>query len=162
MHIHNADIAAIFNEIADLLDIEGENPFRIRAYRNAARTLVTLPDSVQAMLQQGKDLKSLPGIGADLAARIAEIVASGTCELRDQLRHDMPGAIDELLRIPGLGPKRIKVLYQERGIHTPRQLLHAAQHGQIRTIPGFGQRAEQRILKAVQSHLSKEKRFSAE
>lgn len=160
MQIHNADVAAIFNEIADLLEIEGENPFRIRAYRNAARTIEMRGESVQEMVKQGKDLKQLPGIGADLSARIAEVATTGTCQLREQLRHTLPPAIDELLRIPGLGPKRVKSLYQERGIHTLPQLLHAAQEGRIRTVPGFGARAEQRILQAVQSRLSKEKRFS--
>jgi DNA polymerase (family 10) len=161
MHIHNADIASVFNEIADLLEIESGNPFRIRAYRNAARTMETLGPSVEDLLGEGRDLSELPGIGADLAGRIAEIVqGGGTCALREQLRGELPAQIDTLLRVPGLGPKRVKLLYQERGIHTPEQLLHAAQEGQLRTIRGLGEKAEQRILEAVQSQLSKTKRYS--
>jgi DNA polymerase (family X) len=160
MHVHNADIAAIFNEIADLLEIEGGNLFRVRAYRSAARTIDIQPASIQSMVEQGSDLKELPGIGSDLSARIAEIVHTGTCELRDRLRHELPSAIDELLRIPNLGPKRVRMLYQERGIHTLPQLLQAAEKGQLRTIPGFGARTEARILDAVRAQLSKEKRYS--
>jgi DNA polymerase (family 10) len=161
MHIHNADIASVFNEIADLLEIESGNPFRIRAYRNAARTMETLAPSAHDLIDEGRDLSELPGIGADLAGKIAEIVhGEGTCALRDQLRGELPEQIDKLLRIPGLGPKRVKLLYQERGIHTPEQLLRAAQEGQLRTIHGLGEKAEQRILEAVQSQLSKTKRYS--
>jgi DNA polymerase (family 10) len=161
MHIHNADIAAVFTEIADLLEIESGNPFRIRAYRNAARTMETLAPSAEDLLNEGRDLCELTGIGKDLAGKIAEIVhGGGTCALREQLRGELPPEIDRLLRVPGLGPKRVKLLYDERGIHTPEQLLRAAQEGQLRTIRGLGEKAEQKILEAVQSQLSKSRRFS--
>jgi DNA polymerase (family 10) len=161
MPVHNADIAAVFSEIADLLDIESGNPFRIRAYRNAARTMETLAPSVEDLLSEGRDLCELPGIGADLAGKIAEIVrGGGTCALREQLRGELPAEIDRLLRVPGLGPKRVKLLYDERGIHTPAQLLRAAQEGQLRTIRGLGEKAEQKILEALQAQLSKSRRFS--
>lgn len=160
MLVHNADIALVFQQIADLLEIKGENPFRVRAYRNAARTLDTLGPSVQSMLEQGRDLKELPGIGADLSAKIADIAATGTCALREQLRRELPPAIHELLSVPGLGPKRVHTLYQERSIQTLEQLAAAARNGTIRDVPGFGKRTEQRILEAVEAKLSKEKRFS--
>jgi DNA polymerase (family 10) len=161
MHIHNADIAAVFTEIADLLEIESGNPFRIRAYRNAARTMETLAPSAEDLLNEGRDLCELTGIGKDLAGKIAEIVhGGGTCALREQLRGELPPEIDRLLRVPGLGPKRVKLLYDERGIHTPEQLLRAAQEGQLRSIRGLGEKAEQKIMEAVQSQLSKSRRFS--
>jgi DNA polymerase (family 10) len=159
MHIRNADVASIFTEIADLIEISNGNPFRIRAYRNAARTVEMLAPSVQTLVEEGRDLSELSGIGHDLAGRIAEIVHGGTCELREQLRRELPAEIDKLLRIPGLGPKRVKLLYDERGIHTPQQLLDAAQAGQLHTIHGLGEKAEQHILEAVQAQLSKKKRF---
>jgi DNA polymerase (family 10) len=159
MHVHNSDVAAVFMEIADLLEISNGNPFRIRAYRNAARTVEMLAPSLQTLVEEERDLAELPGIGHDLAARIAEIVHGGTCELREQLRRDLPPDIDKLLRVPGLGPKRVKLLFDERGIHTPQQLLEAAQAGQLHTIHGLGEKAEQRILEAVQAQLSKKKRF---
>lgn len=161
MHIHNAEIARVFGEIADLLEIENGNPFRIRAYRNAARTVETLGPDIEDLLDEGRDLVELPGIGKDLAGKIAEIVhGGGTCALREQLRGELPPQIEKLLRIPGLGPKRVKLLYDERGIHTPEQLLHAAQEGQLRTIRGLGEKAEQKILEAVQAQLSKTTRYS--
>lgn len=161
MHIHNADIARVFGEIADLLEIENGNPFRIRAYRNAARTVETLGPDIEDLLEDGRDLVELPGIGKDLAGKISEIVhGGGTCALREQLRGELPPQIEKLLRIPGLGPKRVKLLYDERGIHTPEQLLRAAQEGQLRTIRGMGEKAEQKILEAVQAQLSKTKRYS--
>lgn len=159
MLIHNTDIAVVFQEIADLLDIKGDNPFRIRAYRNAARTLGSLAPSVQAMVHAKRDLSELAGIGADLAAKIAEVATTGTCALREELRRELPPALHKLLTVPGLGPKRVKTLYQERHIETLQQLAEAARSGQISTIPRFGKRAEQRILDAVQAQLSKSERF---
>lgn len=159
MLVHNDDIAAVFQEIADLLDIKGDNPFRIRAYRNAARMLNSLAPSVQTMVQEKRDLRELPGIGADLAAKIAEIATTRTCALREELRRELPPALHKLLSVPGLGPKRVKMLYQERNIQTLQQLAEAARDGRISTIPGFGKRAEQRILEAVHAQLSKVKRF---
>jgi DNA polymerase (family 10) len=157
----NAEIALVFSEIADLLEIEDGNPFRIRAYRNAARTVETLGPNVAQLLDEGRNLSELPGIGADLAHKIDEIVhGGGTCALREQLRGELPPQIEKLLRIPGLGPKRVKLLYTERGIHTPEQLLRAAQEGQLRSIRGLGEKAEQKILEAVQAQLSKARRFS--
>lgn len=149
MPVHNADIAAIFDEIADLLEIEGENPFRIRAYRNAARTLRDLGREVTSMLAQGEDLTALPGIGEDLAAKIQEIVETGTTPLLGKLRKKVPPALTELLHISGLGPKRVKALYHELDIQTLGQLHRAALDGRIRTLPGFGQKTEQHILQAI-------------
>jgi DNA polymerase (family 10) len=159
MFVHNADVATVFQEIADLLEIKGESTFRVRAYRNAARTLDTLASSVQTMVQEHADLTELPGIGEDLAGKIGEIVATGTCELRQQLRGELPSGLHKLLLLPGLGPKRVKTLYQQLGIGSLEQLAVAARSGQISTIRGFGERAEQRILEAVEAQLSKSTRF---
>jgi DNA polymerase (family 10) len=158
MPVHNADIAAIFDEIADLLEIEGDNPFRLRAYRNAARTLRDLGREVSSMLEQGEDLTALPGIGADLAAKIQEIVETGTTPLRGKLRKKIPPALTELLHLPGLGPKRVKTLYHELDIHTVEQLHRAALDGRIRTLPGFGEKTEQQILRAIQARVDMGKR----
>jgi DNA polymerase (family 10) len=151
MSVHNADIAVIFDEIADLLEIEGENPFRIRAYRNTARTLRDLGREITNMLEQGEDLTELPGIGEDLAAKIQEIVATGTTPLLGKLRKKVPPALTELLHLPGLGPKRVKALYHELDIHTLEQLYRAALDGRIRTVPGFGEKTEQHLLQAIKA-----------
>lgn len=159
MPVHNADIATVFEEIADLLEIEGANPFRIRAYRNAARTLSELPKDARALLETGDDLIRLPGIGDDLAAKIAEIVATGSCSLLQRLRKELPPAITELLHIPGLGPKRVKALYHDLDVQTVEQLYRAARDGRIRALPGFGEKTELNILQAVEAHVSQDRRF---
>lgn len=107
---HNADIAVIFEEIADLLEIQDANPFRIRAYRNAARVVGELSQEISRLLEKGEDLTELPGIGDDLAGKIKEIAGSGHCSLLERLHTELPPTITELLKIPGLGPKRVKAI----------------------------------------------------
>ncbi|HWI15124.1 MAG TPA: hypothetical protein VNT02_12765, partial [Burkholderiales bacterium] len=92
MPVHNADIAAVFAEIADLLEIEGGNPFRVRAYRNAARMIGELPRDVATVLERGEELPKLPGIGSDLAGKLKEIAATGSCKLLQQLHRELPPA----------------------------------------------------------------------
>ena len=159
MPVHNADITAIFEEIADLLEIQGANPFRIRAYRNAARILGDLPQEARMLAERGDDLTRLPGIGADLAGKISEIVTSGRCSLLERLRKELPPAITELLKIPGLGPKRVKALYHDLDVQTVEQLHRAAQDGRIRALPGFGEKTEQNILQAIEAHAAQNRRF---
>ncbi|MBS0586630.1 MAG: DNA polymerase/3'-5' exonuclease PolX [Proteobacteria bacterium] len=156
---HNADIAAVFEEIADLLEIQGANPFRIRAYRNAARILSELSQEVSRMLEKGEDLTELPGIGDDLAGKIKEIVSSGHCSLLDRLHAELPPAITELLKIPGLGPKRVKALYHDLDVQTIEQLHRAARDGRIRELPGFGEKTESNILQAIEVHANQAQRF---
>jgi DNA polymerase (family 10) len=160
MPTHNADIAAIFEEIANLLEIEGANPFRIRAYRNAARTIGELPREVSDILEKGEELTRLPGIGADLAAKIGEIVTTGHSTQLDRLRKELPPAVSELLKIPGLGPKRVKALYHDLEVQTVQQLYRAARDGRIRALHGFGEKTEQNILQAAAAaHATAGQRF---
>jgi len=159
MPIHNADIAAIFEEIADLLEIEAANPFRIRAYRNAARVVAAHGREMHAMVKNGEDLTRLPAIGHDLALKISEIVATGHCGFLDRLHKELPPAVTELLHIPGLGPKRVRILYQELHVKTLADLLDAARQGRIRHLHGFGETTEQHILHAVEARTTKKKRF---
>jgi len=159
MPIHNADIAAAFEELADLLEIQGANPFRVRAYRNAARTVGELGRDVAAMLEEGRELPKLPGIGADLAAKIHEIAETGKCSLLERLHQELPPAVTELLKIPGLGPKRVKALYHDLDVQTLEQLHRAARDGRIRELPGFGEKIEQRILQSVEAHTAQSRRF---
>lgn len=159
MPIHNADIAVIFGEIADLLEIEQANPFRIRAYRNAARIVGELGHEVRVMLDRGEDLTELPGIGDDLAAKMREIVESGKCRALEKLRTELPPTIIELLRVPGLGPKRVRTLWHDLDIQTAEQLARAARDGRIRGLPGFGGKTETNILHAVEMQLSKTRRI---
>jgi DNA polymerase (family X) len=159
MPIVNADVAAVFSRIADLLEVQGANPFRIRAYRNAARNVGELGSSVEAMLARGEDLDALPGIGPDLAGKIEEIVATGTCKQLQLLLQQVPPALTELLAIPRLGPQRVRALHHELGIETLQELLAAARDGRIGQVKGFGPRMEQQILEAATSRLAQERRF---
>jgi DNA polymerase (family 10) len=154
MPIHNSDIARIFNQIADLLEIKEANPFRVRAYRNAARTVSDQPQSMAAMLGEGKDLSELPGIGEDLAGKIAEIVKSGALKMLEELEEEVPSDLSELLQISGLGPKRVAALHRELGIETLDDLAEAAEKEEIRELDGFGDKTEQKILQEVKRRAS--------
>ena len=115
MPVHNGDIARVFEEIADLLDLEESNPFRIRAYRNAARTVAGLRFDIAAHLAHGEELPKLPGIGADLAAKMREIAQTGTCALRERLRGHLPPGIADLLH-PVAGAQA-RAVPRTRGTH---------------------------------------------
>lgn len=159
MAIANADVAAVFDEIAELLEVQGGNAFRIRAYRNAARTVGDLPRSVADMVAAGEDLDALPGIGRDLAGKIAEIVATGTCAQLESLRKLLPPGVRELLHLPGLGPKRVQQLHEALGVGDLQSLREAAQAGRIGALRGFSAQSERRIMEAVQARLATERRF---
>jgi DNA polymerase (family 10) len=155
----NADIAAAFEQIADLLELQDANPFRVRAYRNAARVVGELKLDLAAQLAAGKALPKLPGIGPDLSAKIQEFAATGHLAALDRLRKEVPAGITELLQLPGLGPKRVRALYEELHVHTLPQLLRAARDGRIRGLPGFGSKTEERIVAAINQKLGEVKRF---
>ena len=159
MTVHNGEIAAIFEEMADLLEIEGANPFRVRAYRFAARTIRDLPGEVAEMVARGEDLTSLPGIGDDLAGKIREIIRTGTVAALEAQRHKTPATLTELLRIPGLGPKRVQALVRALNLRGLSDLQQAAREGRIRTIPGFGEKTERHILDALAARTGKESRM---
>ena len=159
MPVHNNDIAAIFEEIADFLEIEGENPFRIRAYRNAARTVNGLAEELKDMVAEGEDLTKLPGIGKELAAKILEILETGTAKALIKLQQRIPKTVVEMLKLPNLGPKRVRVLYQDLKIKNLKQLSLAARKGRIRAHEGFGEKTEKAIFEAIEARAQKEKRF---
>lgn len=159
MPSHNADIAAILDDIADLLEIEAANPFRVRAYRNAARQIETLPRDAGVLLAAGDDLTRLPGIGRDLAGKIREIVETGHSRLLEQLKRELPPTLTDLLHLPGLGPKRVHALYHEMDIQTPAQLYRAARDGRLRSLPGFGEKTELKLLAALEARLGTTRRF---
>lgn len=157
--IANADVAAMFDEIADLLELQTASIFRIRAYRNAARMLGDLGRSVQGMVAQGEDLDALPGIGAELAAKITEIVNTGSCPLLAQLRAQVPPGVVELLHIPGIGPGRARALQQALGIRTLEDVQRALADGRLGKVPGFGPKTQQRIRESLAARQSADRRF---
>ncbi len=159
MPIQNEDIAHAFEEIADLLEIEGANPFRVRAYRNGARAVRGLGQELKILIAQGEDLSKVSGIGKALAAKIHEYLETGRLKALDKLHREVPESLEEVLRIPGLGPKRVKILYHQLGIQNLRELETAARAGMVRELAGFGPRTEQRILDVIVAHRQKESRF---
>jgi DNA polymerase (family 10) len=149
----NPEIAMVFEEIADLLELLGENPFRARAYRNAARTIRELPQPLEEMARDLRcRLEDLPGIGKDLAEKIRTLIATSDLPMRQELRQKIPPGVRELLMVPGLGPKRAYALYQQLGIESLEQLKTAAEKHQIQKLRGFGPKTEQAILEAL-AHL---------
>lgn len=160
MPVHNADVAAVFEQIADLLEIQGENPFRVRAYRNGARVVQGLPQELSATLREtGGALPRLPGIGKDLAAKIGEIIDTGSCALLRRLQNELPAAITEMLKIPGVGPKRVRALYNGLHVQTMAQLADAARGGRVAGLPGFGPLLQRKILDETQARQNVERRF---
>lgn len=159
MPVHNADIAQLFNRMADLLEIEGANQFRVRAYRRAAATIDDLPESVTRMLAEGRKLDELPGIGNDLAGKIAEICQTGRLTALDEVEARTPSTLAALTAIPGLGPKRVQMLHDKLGISSVEQLAKAAAAGKLRELPRFGKAMEQRLLEEVGKHDAAAKRF---
>lgn len=158
MPVHNAEIAAMFDQAAELLEIKGENAFRTRAYRRAARTIEGLPKSVVSLLKAGEDLTELPGIGDDLAGKIASIVSTGKFELLEDLKHELPGDLAEIAALPGLGPKRVKLLFDELGIRSLEDLRRALKAGKLRELHGFGEKSEAKLKSALAQPVA-EKRF---
>jgi DNA polymerase (family 10) len=148
--MQNATIAAAFEELAELLELQGANPFRIRAYRNAARTIESLSqDIVGLVAKPGHDLTQLSGIGKDLAEKIETFVATGSLKPLDELRSQFPPDVLQMLRIPGLGPKKVVALMDELQIKSLADLRAAAEAGQIATLKGFGKKTEQTILEGL-------------
>jgi len=159
MPLQNLLIATALDEIADRLEIQDANPFRVRAYRNAARTIGEFQRDLKSVLERGDALPRLPGIGADLAGKIRDLALTGHCDLLDHLRTEMPASITELLKVPGLGPKRVRTLWHDLGVETPEQVLRAARDGRIEALHGFGQKTQRSIELAVAAQLSKERRI---
>jgi len=158
--VENIDYARVFAEIADLLEIQGANPFRIRAYRNAARTLETLSQPLDSLLE-GEDarLHDLPGIGKDLAAKILELHETGELVFLHELRAEVPASLIQVMNIPGLGPKRARQLWDELEITTLESLEEAARAGDLLSLSGFGEKLQARVLKGIEELKARAGRF---
>ncbi|WP_022948712.1 DNA polymerase/3'-5' exonuclease PolX [Methylohalobius crimeensis] len=152
MPIPNAEIADTFDRLADLLEVEGANPFRVRAYRNAARVVRGYGKSMADLIERGEDLTQLPEIGEDLAKKIKTLVDTGKLPLLETVEARTPATLSDLMKIQGLGPKRVKTLYEELRISDLEDLKRAAQNGKIREIKGFGQKTEEMIRERVKRY----------
>jgi len=157
--LQNTEIANLFDEMADILEIKGQNPFRVRAYRNAARSLRDVGRDVETMVKKGEDLTRIPGIGEDLAGKIGEVVKTGTFSSLKSFRKRVPRGLVELLRIPALGPKRVELLHHRLGITTVAGLARACRAKKVREIRGLGAKTEEKILEHLASREKVPKRF---
>ena len=143
----NADIVTAFEHVADLLEYRGDNVFRVRAYRTAARTIDGLVESLASVrADPARSLEDLEGIGSDLAGKIATLLDTGRLPLLEELEREVPKVAFELMRVPGLGPKKVKVLVEALGIDSLAALEEACRTGQVRGIKGFGPKTEAAIL----------------
>jgi len=158
MPVQNAEIAAMFDQTADLLEFKGENQFRVRAYHRAARTVEGLPQGVRSLLSAEKDLTELPGIGKDLAGKIADIVKTGHFALLDSLKKKLPGELDDMAALPGLGPKRVRLLYDKLKVRTLEDLRRAIKGGRLQKLRGFGPTMEKKLAAALEKPVV-ERRF---
>jgi DNA polymerase (family 10) len=146
--VDNRTISALFAQIADLLEVKGENAFKIRAYRSAADTLATWPDPVDRFDE--RQLREIPGIGKDLAAKIRELAETGTCAYHQELVAEFPVTVLDLLRLQGVGPRTVAMFLSELNIRSVPELAEAAKAGKIRGLKGMGAKKEALILKAIE------------
>lgn len=159
--LENTDIAKIFYEIADILEIKDEDRFRVRSYRNAGLVIEGLSESLKSLYDRGGEggLTGIPGIGVSTRAKIMEILTTGRCKYHDDLLKEFPPSLLEILRISGVGPKKAAFLYKELGISSIDLLEKAAKEEKIRDLPGFGEVTEQKMLKGISSLRATANRF---
>src|SRR3989442_4712150 len=144
--MQSPDIAGLFDEVADLLENQDANPFGVRAYGKAARTIRVSPEPIADLVRAGtKDLTDIAGIGDDLAEKIRDIVTTGELPLRKQLASKLPAALLDLLRIPGLGPKRVKLLHKKLKVKSAADLAAALDKGKVQKLKGFGPKMEEKM-----------------
>jgi DNA polymerase (family 10) len=147
--MENRQIADIFDEIADLIELQGGNEFRIRSYRSAARTVRDLSDRLADLVNQDKDLSDLPNIGESTAEKIREIVKTGTCRRLEEQREKVPAGLTKLMNVPGLGPRKAMKLHRELGVEDLDGLRKACEDHKVRDVEGMGKKTEEKILKGI-------------
>jgi DNA polymerase (family X) len=157
--MENVEIARVLNEYADLLDIQGENPFRVRSYRNAAQTVAGLSQPVAQLIEAGEDLRKLPGIGSSMAEHLKEILETGTLSGLEEVRRALPPTLTELMQLHHLGPKRARQLYDTLGITSVSELAAAIDTGKVEALPGFGKKSAGNLSRALEEFERRTKRF---
>ncbi len=157
--MENIEIAEHLTELADLLEIQGANPFRIRAYRNAVRTLRGLTQPVSQLVADGEDLTELPGIGDDLSGHIRELLDTGGLELLEELAREVPRELAMLTRLEGVGPKKVKKLWERLGVTTLDELEEVAHAGKVEALEGFGKKSVEKMLRSAEEFRKRRGRF---
>jgi len=157
--MENVEIARILNDYADLLDIQGDNPFRVRSYRKAAQSLENLSRPVTELLKSGEEITDIPGIGSNMAEHLHEILETGTLSSFQELQSTVPGSLIDLLRLDHLGPKKVKQLYTDLGTTSIATLKKALDSGKVETLSGFGSTTVKKIKQTIQECEQHAQRF---
>ena len=147
--MENTQIAEIFDEIADLLELQDDNPFRIRSYRSAARSVRNLSDRLEELAERGDDLSEIPNIGDATSIKIREILETGTCKRLEELRKRVPTGLADLMHIPGVGPRKAMQLHQDLNIESLDDLEKACDAHKVRALEGMGAKTEEKILQGI-------------
>ena len=147
--MRNSEVAQLLENVASLLEIREENPFRIRAYHEAARHIESMAEDIAKLHQEGR-LREIPGVGESLAAKIDEYMRTGSLRYYEELKEQIAPGLGQLLEVPGVGPRRAKMIHEHLGITTIEQLRKAAEEHKLRTLPGIREKTEEKILREVQ------------
>jgi DNA polymerase (family 10) len=147
----NASLARVLQDIAEALEIKGESFFRIRSYRLSAESVGSHGDDVAEMIRRGDDLGAIPGVGGGIAARLRELVETGRCAYHDELLTEIPRSLLDLLKVPGLGPKGVSLVFRELGVRSAEDLEAAIADGRFRTLPGMKEKKEARIRQGLEA-----------
>lgn len=157
--MENAQVAGILDEIADLIALDDGNEYRVRSYRDAARTVHDLSQRLEDLAELGQELSELPNIGEATAEKIHEILETGTCGRLEEMRAKVPPKLIELLRVPQLGPQTVMQLHRDLGIESPEELRAACEEGLVRELEGMGEKTEEKILRGLDTLGSREARM---
>jgi DNA polymerase (family X) len=147
----NASLARVLQDIAEALEIKGESFFRIRSYRLSAESVGSHGEDVAEMIRRGDDLGAIPGVGGGIAAKLRELVETGRCAYHDELLTEIPRSLLDLLKVPGLGPKGVSLVFRELGVRSAEDLEAAIADGRFRTLPGMKEKKEARIRQGLEA-----------
>jgi len=157
--MENLDVTRTLTELADLLEIQGASPFRIRAYRNAVNTVNSLSRPLKDMVAAGEDLTELPGVGKSVAKYIGEFLDTGSISRLDEVAAEFPRSLVQLMRLDGVGPKKAKRLFEELNVRTVDDLAEAIENGRVQKMDGFGVKSADKIVRAIEDHRKHTGRF---
>ena len=147
----NETLSRVLHDIADVLEIKGESFFRIRSYRMSAESVGSHGEDVAEMVRRGDDLAAIPGVGPGIAAKLRELVETGRCAYHEELLSEIPRSLLDLLKVPGLGPKGVSLVFRELGVRSAEDLEKAIADGRFRTLPGMKEKKEARIRQGLEA-----------